>query len=582
VSSFVAKINSIKNWQAALAVTCLGLATFSRGLANPFLGDDIDQIVNNPVVHSLSNAHLLFAGSTFYNGGGIAPLSGIYYRPLMSTAYSIVYALFGAQPVAFHLFQLVVCIASAFLLYLICKGLAKPYIALVAAALFLVHPLNSEIVFAIPALQDALFVFFGLLAFCVLLYFHSTRSLFVVAGCLFLSFLSKESGLLFAIMIATYLVWFDKKRLKAFMAILATPLIVYLILKLHAVGLGSPSHNAPIDSVSFAGRLLTVPAIIELYIVKFVFPLSLASGYFFVYSSVSFDHFFVPLLVDLVAIATIVFAGYLVHRRKDDKVFSAFLFFAVWATLGLTLHLQVFPLDFTASETWFYFPMIGILGMACLLLESLMIKVTVHQLVFVSIALLVIATFAIRSTVRAADWSSLDVLAASDIAASKDDYNAYLNKANSLILQGKFNEAEPDVLQSIKLHPSYTNYYDYGLILAHRGDYEGTIAALRNGLKYGDYNLIYQVMTELTLVSGTAESDKQLLLEVQQKYPTDSKIWLYSAIFYDLHNDNTSAQLAITKAAQYGSIPQSIYGFIMNNQPYTVGAPDLGRNIVIP
>src|SRR5262249_49408202 len=81
---------------SVLVITILGFATHFTGLRNPFVTEDYSQIINNPVVHSITNIGRFFGGSTFYVGGhGATHLVGIYYRPLMTTTFSILYTLFG-------------------------------------------------------------------------------------------------------------------------------------------------------------------------------------------------------------------------------------------------------------------------------------------------------------------------------------------------------------------------------------------------------------------------------------------------------------------------------------------------------
>src|ERR1700712_2070879 len=91
---------------AIFAIALVGVVAYWSGLTNPFLGDDFSQIVNNIPVHSLSNISQFFSGSTFYSGMPDAPLRGIYYRPLMTTVFSAIYAIFGANVVAYHILQL--------------------------------------------------------------------------------------------------------------------------------------------------------------------------------------------------------------------------------------------------------------------------------------------------------------------------------------------------------------------------------------------------------------------------------------------------------------------------------------------
>ena len=209
----LAKINKLKNWQVAIIILILGFAVYATGLTTPFQsGDDFNQIVNNIPVHSITNIRLFFTSSTFYNSQATAPLTGIYYRPLMTTVFSIIYTLFGSHAFAFHLVQLLLCIGSAFILYLFFRYSFKPLLALLLSLIFLVHPLSSQAVFSISSMQDILFFFFGILALWLLLRFDSIKSLLLVAVCLLLSLLSKETGVVFIVIALLYLILVGPKK----------------------------------------------------------------------------------------------------------------------------------------------------------------------------------------------------------------------------------------------------------------------------------------------------------------------------------------------------------------------------------
>src|SRR5678816_1961657 len=118
----------------------IGFAVFFTGLNNPFQGDDQFQIVDNKAVHSIANLPSFFTHSTFYNGENLV---GVFYRPLMTTTFSLLYTFFGANPLPYHLVQIALCIAGAFLVYLVLKHFFKKiYVALPLALIFMVHPLN--------------------------------------------------------------------------------------------------------------------------------------------------------------------------------------------------------------------------------------------------------------------------------------------------------------------------------------------------------------------------------------------------------------------------------------------------------
>src|SRR6266699_3573701 len=72
-----------------------GIIIYFNSLFNGFVGDDAGQIINNTAAHSISNILLFFRGSTFsLEGSNI----GLYYRPLTTLIYSIIYSLFGPNP----------------------------------------------------------------------------------------------------------------------------------------------------------------------------------------------------------------------------------------------------------------------------------------------------------------------------------------------------------------------------------------------------------------------------------------------------------------------------------------------------
>jgi tetratricopeptide (TPR) repeat protein len=562
----LAKINKLKNWQVALIIFILGFAVFSTGLRGQFQGDDIAQIVSNVPVHSIKNIRLLFEGGTVYNGQGLSPLSGIYYRPLMMTTFSVVYTIFGPHPIAFHFFQFLLCISSAFLLYLILKYSFKTVLALTLSLIFLVHPLNSQVVFAIPYMQDALLLFFGLLSFYLLLRFKSVRSLLAVALVLFLAFLSKESAVIFFVMAILYLFWFDRKRLLAFMGIMVVPVVIYLALKINAVGLSGRPNIAPIDNLNLGERLLNIPSIIFFYMSKFVFPWKLATGYYWVHTSISFRHFILPLIVDLAVAGLIIYFGRLVHRRLSKAQYYTYLFFTIWAIVGILPYLQIIPLEMTVCETWSYVAIIGALGMTGVVLGAL--HIDVKKILLVGAAILFL--FAIRTAIRGTDYKNPYSLALKDISASREDYNAYNTISTELIDQGKYDEASQYAQYSVNIWPTYGNYTDLGLALAASGEYPKAVQAYDNALRYGQSIITIQNLAGLTLLYGNFAQNRDFILSELKQYPENFYLWLYLAVLEDQNNDNSDAKVAVSNAAKYGQVPRVIYNNIMNDKPFTL------------
>src|SRR6266567_2012741 len=195
-------------WQVAAILIVLGYVVFWTGLTSPFLGDDIPQIVDNLPVHSIAHVLVLFEGGTFYVGHGLSPLSGAFYRPLITTTYALIYTIFGPHALAFHVLQILFSAVAAALLFLFFRYSFNKPLALFLASVFLVHPLNSQAVFGIPSMQEALFFIFGISALLLLVRYNSTRVLFIASLCLFISLLFKEAGILFVAMVGAYLLLF--------------------------------------------------------------------------------------------------------------------------------------------------------------------------------------------------------------------------------------------------------------------------------------------------------------------------------------------------------------------------------------
>jgi hypothetical protein len=553
---------------SAVIILVAGVATFFSGISNPFIGDDNSQIVNSLPVHSITNIGTFFTSGTFYAGND--QLGGPYYRPLMITVYSLLYTIFGPNPLYFHLFQLLLCVSSAIILYFFFRYSFKPALALPISLIFLVHPINSQVVFAMPKMGDALFFFFGILALWLLIRFHSIRSLLAVAVCLLLSLLAKETGILFVAMALVYLIGFNRGRLYPFIGIMLLPIALYVALDISSTGLNHNPYNSPIDNLDLGGRLLTAPSIVLFYLTKFVWPLQLASAYYWVHPTFSFQYFVLPLAVDLAVIAGIVYIGSQVRNRGTKAQHRTFWFFATWLALGLIAHLQIIPLDMTVSENWFYFPMVGILGMTGITLSIFAPSIRVDRRIFVAIISVLIVLLGIRTAARGADWSNEYTLAQHDVAVSPEDYSADVLIAGYLDHQGNLAGAREYANNAVSAYKTGSTYNALGSALYTSGDYAQAKQAYLTALTYQQVSLIYDNLASLTLYYGDPSQNRSFLISAVQMFPQDGTLWLRLAVFDQRNHDNADAKVAISNAYTYGAGNQVAYTQIMNDAPITI------------
>ncbi|MFO0781713.1 MAG: hypothetical protein U0524_02355 [Candidatus Saccharimonadales bacterium] len=569
----VDKLRNIKTWQAILLLVATGCIVFASGLGGQFQGDDNAQIVNNEPVHSLSNAKLLFEGGTFYNGQGLHPLTGSYYRPLMMLTFAFLHELFGLNPLYFHIFQYMLCIGSAILLFLLFRYSFRPLLALFLALVFLVHPINSQVAFSIACMQDALFFFFGILAIWLLVRFDSMKVLPFVALSLFVSLLAKESAVLFVIMSLVFLFWFSRHRLLPFMSMLVLPIAGWLALKSNAIGLmvNNPG-NAPIVHLDFVERMMTAPSIMLIYITKFVFPDKMAAAYYWTNPTFSVQHVLLPLIIDVAAIALVVYAGYRLYKVAPKAQYYTYLFFMIWTTIGVGIHLQLVALDFTVTLPWIYFATAGLLGMIGVVLTNLEPFKSFDRKKAMIIMIVIVVALGARTFARGFDYKDQYTLAKHDVQATDEQFNAYNSMAIYEAGQNDFDTAIKHARKSVSIYSAATNNNTLGGILYLTGDYAGAYRAWHEGLKTMELSDIYVNLVRLTLVYGDPQENEEIIVKALNYFPQNSDLWTYYAIQLQRNGNNPRAKEAIQVANQIQPVEPFIYNNIMNNKPFTVNS----------
>lgn len=123
---------------AALAIALASAAIYGKTAGFELLPswDDGDTVLGNPDVRDLSAAGVV---RTF------SRTTAVLYQPLTTLSFAVDHALWGLSPAAFHLGNVVLHAAAAFVLFLLVRALsASGLVAAIAAGLFLVHPVNVE------------------------------------------------------------------------------------------------------------------------------------------------------------------------------------------------------------------------------------------------------------------------------------------------------------------------------------------------------------------------------------------------------------------------------------------------------
>jgi 4-amino-4-deoxy-L-arabinose transferase-like glycosyltransferase len=203
------------------AVLCLLVGiTYFNSVYNTFVSDDIAGFLNNPYI---GNLRVVFSQATF-----------LHYFILY-----VIYKIFGLQPFAFRMSDILFHLGSTFLLYLLLKDKLKKEWAFIAAALFAVHPLLVESVTWISGgiyVQYSFFIVLGLY-----LYSKATKDVRYYIPSL-LSFLAacfiSEKAVVFPLILVVYELCFGslQKRFTQFLPFAAVGAVwgVWYLFKLQS------------------------------------------------------------------------------------------------------------------------------------------------------------------------------------------------------------------------------------------------------------------------------------------------------------------------------------------------------------
>lgn len=455
-----------RNQKYILIIISIGILLFLFSIGNKFVWDDEEQIVNNTTIHSVSNWPLFFSGGAF-NSGGTGKLLGIYYKPMMSLTFSVLYTIFGSNPLFFHFTSVLLHIISSVIVFLIFKKFFSSKKTLFLSLLFLVHPLYSEVVFYVANFQDLLYFFFGSLA---LLLSIEGKNRFLIAFLLLLSLLSKETGIIFVLVVLFY---------KYFLSS-ALSLSIYVVMRLGIAKIGFDIHQiSSIASLNLWQRLLNIPKMAFYYIQNLFIPINLVPNQHWVVINIDFYNFWLPLIVCLIFLTILIYFTF--QKNKNY-----YLFLAIFI-LSFAMHMQIFPLDVTVSGRWFYLPMFGLLGMVGFFKPKFNIK---HLELILYI---IIICFSLITFRRSFDWKNGMALYSHDAKIVTDDFNLNNNLGVELFRIGKFNEAKIYFLKSVNLAPHWwTNWNNLGAIIEREGDLETATLYYKKAIDNGHYYLAYE------------------------------------------------------------------------------------------
>lgn len=558
----------------AKAITFLiifGLVIYANSLFNGFVVDDKTYIISNPEFHSFDLGRIF--GQNIFNSNVTGQ-----YHPIPALYFSLLYSIFGDIAFFYHLPQLILHITNSILVFFLFKKFLRKELSAFLSVIFLIHPLQTESVVYIAASGDPLFFLFGMTA--MLLSFKDQFSLnrLLMIGLLFtLSVLTKETGVLFIFATLLYTFLFKKAQVFKVGLVGLSAILIYIGMRFLAGVTSLAFKQAPIANATFTERLMHIPAIFSYYFYSFIYPINLATNQFWVINDFGFENFLIPLSLFFILIFS--FIGFLFYLTKRDKNYLLpFLLFLAFLSLGFGMHSQVYPLDFTVADRFFYFPMLGLLGVLGIILTIIFKRFKLQPSVILVLGAVVICILGIRTMVRNSNWYDTLTLLNHD-RQIQNNYSTENNLGTEYALIKNYPESLKHYHNSINLKELDSTYYNIGLVYERMGDPEQAknfyYKALNTSPSPPTYKHdigLYKTLGKLLFFQNKNEDARIVLHQGTNDYPNDAGLWTLVAVNEQRLNNQSDALTAAAKAKQLkpGEQTDVLYSNIQNNIPVKV------------
>lgn len=399
------KLKAMRPLAPPLLLLLSVVAVYGRLLGHDFLinWDDAVYVTANSSVHGFSVQNLRTVFTSYYAGN---------YAPLQMLSYMCDYTIWGLWPGGYLLTNIIIHSLNGLLIYgLLLKSHGEKLLALVAAGLFLFHPVQVESVAWISQRKNLLAMFFMLIAFAGYVVYRNSsagrsRLAYCVSVAAFIcSLLSKSASVFFPVALVLYDYCFcagwRKVRLTD-----KTPFLFFAgAAALLAVQSQSPGVTGW-SGIDYGGRtswhggspwatfLTMIPVLLD-YLRIIVWP----SGLSAIYAPSLHTTLDITVLSSIPVLLTVIMLSWRIYRY--DRRTGYWVLFSVLALLPVS---QIIPLVTLMNDRYLYFPMIGVAALGGAGAVALRAKTGV--MVSAGASLVLVMILAIMSFQRAEVWKN--------------------------------------------------------------------------------------------------------------------------------------------------------------------------------
>lgn len=461
---------------SAFLIILTGFLSYHNALTGQFVWDDETLVVDNPMIKDWANVIKIFKEDI---GSGAGEKMG-FYRPLQMLSYLMDYSISGPSVIGFHLTNIVLHVLVALSLYALIWLLFKnQWIALWTSLLFVAHPVQVAAVTYISGRADslsALFLLTGLSSYVLSLRAGKIIWTIVYLLCFLAALLSKESSVIFPLLLWLYHFIFQEKTLAKKIFPIFGIIVLYII-----------------GRIMFMDPLVVPPAYYSTLLKKFPGFFVAISEYCRVLSSPVNLHmeYGNPLFTMgepkalwglFISLGSMILA---LTVKKGNRIVS---FAILWFFLAL-LPVSLFPINAYMAEHWLYLPSMGYFLLLASGLEKIRERSHTKSLTVI-LGVMLVAGYSFQTYQENFYWEDSVALYRKTLRYAPRSVKTYYNLGKTFQRLGKNPEAISCYKRVIELSPNdFDAYYNLETIYRLVGQMEEVIQLYEGALQENSHFL---------------------------------------------------------------------------------------------
>jgi protein O-mannosyl-transferase len=541
-------------WKASLLLAALAALVYLNTLHNDLVYDDALIVEQHLVIRDPSNFPDIWT-----KAGWLPNRTGIVYRPLSLWSFSVNYrlnewmGLDGTDVVNYHIFNLMLhAVASCLLLLLLLRLRIHQTAALIAAAIFAVHPVHTEAVAALIGRAEMMAFIFGIV---FLLNHQGRRHALLCSGAYLLAIWSKESGILFfPLAVAMDIIMSRKSETIPYRryAVYGTVAVAWIITRTLALADGSqavPFVDNPIVGMAWSRGFLTALSVQLDYLRIFAIPVSFSTDYSYNQLPIAASVVNYRVVIFLALLAFVIGLSWSV-RRRHPAIGFAVLGYAV--LFGATANM-IIPIGTIMGERLTYAPS----AMLCLLsgYGIWILSRKVNRIVGVGLPVFILAGCALVTIDRNTIWMDELTFFHNQVATAPQSAKAHYNLGATLAKHGRDEEAVASYRTSLLIFPYYAEpAFNLGNALRRmNANAEDVIGAYRNAIEYDPgHRKARANLAEYLIEAGNVSGASELIMELKQLQPDFPTLEYLEVRLYQ--KEQTTAQGKMPESMRIGVI----------------------------